>query len=114
MLGWDKLLEYASSEWAGDIKAYQLPHILKGLGPMHHVTQLGMCTVNNVYSHVVPDSVWHGGPGVAPLPTVPGGWTDHVGTTERGHCFHLFYWSGTGRTLQSTVRVRPINGSDGL
>ncbi len=45
VLGWDKLLEYASNEWAGDIKAYQLPHILKGLGPMHHVTQLGTSTI---------------------------------------------------------------------
>lgn len=40
LLGWDKLLEYVSNEWAVDIKAYQLPLILKGVGPMHHVTQL--------------------------------------------------------------------------
>lgn len=41
LLGWDKVMEYASNEWVQDIRSYQLPHILKGVGPMHHVTQLG-------------------------------------------------------------------------
>ena len=45
LLGWDKLLEYASNEWVQDIKGYQLPLILKGVGPMHHVTQLGMMII---------------------------------------------------------------------
>ena len=45
VLGLDKLLEYASNEWVQDIKSYQLPLILKGVGPMHHVTQLGTLPV---------------------------------------------------------------------
>ena len=46
LLGWDKVMEYASNEWVQDIRSYQLPHILKGVGPMHHVTQLGIY-INN-------------------------------------------------------------------
>ena len=42
LLGWDKLVEFAANEWIDDIKSSQLPLILKGVGPMHHVTQL--CT----------------------------------------------------------------------
>ena len=41
ILGWDRLLELTASEWLEDIKTYQLPQILKGVGPMYHVTQLG-------------------------------------------------------------------------
>ena len=46
LLGWDKVIEYASNEWVQDIRSYQLPHILKGVGPMHHVTQLGITTID--------------------------------------------------------------------
>lgn len=46
LLGWDKVIEYASNEWVQDIRSYQLPHILKGVGPMHHVTQLGETTID--------------------------------------------------------------------
>ncbi len=31
---------YAGGEWLSDIKTSQLPHILKGVGPVYHVTQL--------------------------------------------------------------------------
>ena len=41
MLGWGSLVELVANEWAQDIKKYQLPRILKGVGPMYHVTQLG-------------------------------------------------------------------------
>lgn len=41
LLGWNEVVEYASTEWAEDVRRYQLPLILKGVGPMHHVTQFG-------------------------------------------------------------------------
>ena len=41
VLGWGCLVELVANEWAQDIKKYQLPRILKGVGPMYHVTQLG-------------------------------------------------------------------------
>ena len=41
VLGWGSLVELVANEWAQDIKKYQLPRILKGVGPMYHVTQLG-------------------------------------------------------------------------
>ena len=34
-------MEYATTEWVSDIRGYQLPLLLKGVGPMHNVTQLG-------------------------------------------------------------------------
>jgi autophagy-related protein 2 len=40
ILGWDQLVEEVVGEWSQDIKTYQLPRILQGVGPMYHVTQL--------------------------------------------------------------------------
>lgn len=52
LLGWDKVIEYASNEWVQDIRSYQLPHILKGVGPMHHVTQLGETNKVSSFLHI--------------------------------------------------------------
>uniref|UniRef100_A0A9L0R4Z7 Autophagy related 2B n=1 Tax=Equus caballus TaxID=9796 RepID=A0A9L0R4Z7_HORSE len=40
LLGVDKLLSYAITEWLTDIKKNQLPGILGGVGPMHSLVQL--------------------------------------------------------------------------
>ncbi|XP_069752323.1 autophagy-related protein 2 homolog A [Narcine bancroftii] len=40
LLGVDKVIHYALSEWLNDIKKNQLPGILGGVGPMHSVVQL--------------------------------------------------------------------------
>ncbi|XP_006879228.1 PREDICTED: autophagy-related protein 2 homolog B [Elephantulus edwardii] len=40
LLGVDKLLSYAISEWLSDIKKNQLPGLLGGVGPMHSLVQL--------------------------------------------------------------------------
>ncbi|XP_076360508.1 autophagy-related 2 isoform X2 [Tachypleus tridentatus] len=40
LLGVDKLLAYALSEWLTDIKKNQLPSLLGGVGPMHSIVQL--------------------------------------------------------------------------
>ena len=40
-LGYDKLLEFVIFEWLTDIKSYQLPRIIGGVGPMYYITQLG-------------------------------------------------------------------------
>ena len=40
ILGWNKLTEQVTTEWLDDIRTYQIPRIIKGVGPMHHVTQL--------------------------------------------------------------------------
>lgn len=41
LLGVDKVLSYALTEWLSDIRKNQLPGILGGVGPMHSVVQLG-------------------------------------------------------------------------
>nr|XP_046178953.1 autophagy-related protein 2 homolog A-like [Oncorhynchus gorbuscha] len=40
LLGVDKVIQYAVTEWLTDIRKNQLPGILGGLGPMHSVVQL--------------------------------------------------------------------------
>uniref|UniRef100_A0A8C5FLW4 Autophagy related 2A n=1 Tax=Gadus morhua TaxID=8049 RepID=A0A8C5FLW4_GADMO len=40
LLGVDKVIQYAVSEWLTDIRKNQLPGILGGVGPMHSVVQL--------------------------------------------------------------------------
>ncbi|XP_025070707.1 autophagy-related protein 2 homolog A [Alligator sinensis] len=40
LLGVDKVLSYALTEWLSDIRKNQLPGILGGVGPMHSVVQL--------------------------------------------------------------------------
>ncbi|XP_008823878.1 autophagy-related protein 2 homolog B [Nannospalax galili] len=40
LLGVDKLVSYAITEWLNDIKKNQLPGILGGVGPMHSLVQL--------------------------------------------------------------------------
>lgn len=40
MLGLDRVALYAAGEWARDIKRYQLPSLLGGVGPMHSFIQL--------------------------------------------------------------------------
>lgn len=40
ILGINRVIEYAISEWASDIKKTQLPSLLGGVGPMHSVIQL--------------------------------------------------------------------------
>ncbi|XP_051900923.1 LOW QUALITY PROTEIN: autophagy-related protein 2 homolog A-like [Pristis pectinata] len=40
LLGVDKVINYALSEWLNDIRKNQLPGILGGVGPMHSVVQL--------------------------------------------------------------------------
>ncbi|XP_066992632.2 autophagy-related protein 2 homolog A [Anabrus simplex] len=40
LLGFDKLLTYALTEWLQDIKKNQLPSLLGGVGPMHALVQL--------------------------------------------------------------------------
>ncbi|KAI6657385.1 Autophagy-related protein 2-like protein B [Oopsacas minuta] len=47
-LGYDKLLEYVITEWLTDIKSYQLPRIIGGVGPMYYITQLAQGTVDLV------------------------------------------------------------------
>uniref|UniRef100_A0A8D0HW69 Autophagy related 2A n=1 Tax=Sphenodon punctatus TaxID=8508 RepID=A0A8D0HW69_SPHPU len=43
LLGVDKVVNYALSEWLTDIRKNQLPGILGGVGPMHSVVQLCEC-----------------------------------------------------------------------
>lgn len=40
LLGVDKVIQYAVTEWLADIRKNQLPGILGGVGPMHSVVQL--------------------------------------------------------------------------
>lgn len=40
LLGVDKVIQYAVTEWITDIRKNQLPGILGGVGPMHSVVQL--------------------------------------------------------------------------
>lgn len=40
LLGVDKVIQYAVTEWLTDIRKNQLPGILGGVGPMHSVVQL--------------------------------------------------------------------------
>ena len=40
ILGLNQLLDQVVAEWLQDIKTYQLPHILQGVGPLYHATQL--------------------------------------------------------------------------
>lgn len=40
LLGVDKVIQYAVTEWLSDIRKNQLPGILGGVGPMHSVVQL--------------------------------------------------------------------------
>lgn len=40
LLGFDKVIQYAVTEWLADIRKNQLPGILGGVGPMHSVVQL--------------------------------------------------------------------------
>uniref|UniRef100_H3DHC2 Autophagy related 2A n=1 Tax=Tetraodon nigroviridis TaxID=99883 RepID=H3DHC2_TETNG len=40
LLGVDKVIQYAVTEWVTDIRKNQLPGILGGVGPMHSVVQL--------------------------------------------------------------------------
>lgn len=40
LLGVEKVLSYALTEWLTDIRKNQLPGILGGVGPMHSVVQL--------------------------------------------------------------------------
>lgn len=40
LLGVDKVIQYAVTEWLSDIRKNQLPGILGGVGPMHLVVQL--------------------------------------------------------------------------
>lgn len=40
LLGVDKVIQYAITEWLADIRKNQLPGILGGVGPMHSVVQL--------------------------------------------------------------------------
>nr|XP_018917848.1 PREDICTED: autophagy-related protein 2 homolog B isoform X1 [Bemisia tabaci] len=40
LLGFDKLIQYAITEWLQDIKKNQLPSIIGGVGPIHSVVQL--------------------------------------------------------------------------
>ncbi|XP_069771921.1 autophagy-related protein 2 homolog B-like isoform X4 [Narcine bancroftii] len=40
LLGVDRLISYALNEWLTDIRKYQLPGILGGVGPMHSLVQL--------------------------------------------------------------------------
>lgn len=42
MLGLDRVILFAISEWTRDIKRNQLPSILGGVGPIHSVIQLGI------------------------------------------------------------------------
>ena len=49
ILGWDKLTEQITTEWLDDIRTYQIPRIIKGVGPMHHVTQLFQGVVDLVW-----------------------------------------------------------------
>ena len=47
-LGYDKLLDFVVTEWLTDIKSYQLPRIIGGVGPMYYITQLAQGTVDLV------------------------------------------------------------------
>lgn len=42
ILGLDRVLSYALTEWFEDIKRHQLPSILGSIGPMNSVRQLSM------------------------------------------------------------------------
>ncbi|XP_022818068.1 autophagy-related protein 2 homolog A isoform X1 [Spodoptera litura] len=39
LLGIEKLIQYATTEWMNDIKRHQLPGLIGGIGPMHSVLQ---------------------------------------------------------------------------
>ncbi|KAL5463584.1 hypothetical protein EMCRGX_G032495 [Ephydatia muelleri] len=52
ILGWDKLTEQVTTEWLDDIRTYQIPRIIKGVGPMHHVAQLFQGVVDLVWMPV--------------------------------------------------------------
>ena len=45
LLGFDRLIKYALTEWLQDITKNQLPSILGGVGPMHSLVQIGQSTV---------------------------------------------------------------------
>ncbi|XP_063692394.1 autophagy-related protein 2 homolog A-like isoform X2 [Bolinopsis microptera] len=49
LLGYSRLLEWATNQWVNDIKTSQLPSILGGVGPMHSFIQLFSGVVDLVY-----------------------------------------------------------------
>lgn len=49
LLGVDKVIQYAVTEWLTDIRKNQLPGILGGVGPMHSVVQL--CELILIHTH---------------------------------------------------------------
>lgn len=49
LLGVDKVIQYAVTEWLTDIRKNQLPGILGGVGPMHSVVQL--CELKLLQTH---------------------------------------------------------------
>ncbi|KAJ7388218.1 Autophagy protein, partial [Desmophyllum pertusum] len=73
LLGIDRVMNYALSEWLADIRGTQLPGILGGVGPVHIVPA------------VVPGV---SGSGVAAYRPVSEGWTCHEGAPEGGQLFH--------------------------
>lgn len=50
LLGVDKVIQYAVTEWITDIRKNQLPGILGGVGPMHSVVQLCEFKLPNYYN----------------------------------------------------------------
>ena len=86
MLGWGSLVELVANEWAQDIKKYQLPRILKGVGPMYHVTQLGKQAYWDNSTIVLCCSLFSarsGGPVLATSAAVSGRWSCVMGYPAR-------------------------------
>lgn len=58
LLGVDKVIQYAVTEWLTDIRKNQLPGILGGVGPMHSVVQLCESLLKSLL-HTLMSTSWH-------------------------------------------------------